>query len=623
MTFQPSLFPVVTKNTEWRPPELPDLSAYKELGYDLETTGLKWWAGDRPVGAAVAAPDGRSWYFPTGHKQGPNIDPDKFRAWARSPQGLAGKTLVGANSKFDGNMSHAWGLDLESIGCRLSDIAHDAALLDDHRKEFTLESIAQDYVGSGKLKTAGGDPIEITRVGEYHAGDVEAYARHDAVLVLKVRAKTMPAMADEDLLRVKELEDRVIFPVMSMERGGFPINEELLDDFIKRCRQEYLRCLWRIRKLTGITIDPGKVDDMERLFHHCRVPVIDYTPSGKPSFTDDILANCSHEAIVLARRAKKLDSLDNKFLSKYKENLLDGHIFYALHQLKVVHEGADAGTVTGRFSSSAFRSRDQGWSFGINKQQVPSVEKQIEQMGDDYVVRQLFTATCGRSGCRRCAGGEKQKVAAADAKQIEYRVFAHYANSRQLNKAYADDPEADFHNTVGEMIRPFRPGLIRKYVKNTNFCKLFGGGPDKIASMLGITPDEAREFVAIYDRAFPEVKAMLNQAMDTARKRGYVKTILGRRSRFPTHDRIYKALNGVVQGTATGDIMKIKTCEVYESRRETGARLRSVVHDEAVMTVPDQESADKVAVILNKQSIKLRIPILWDMSTGDNWRECA
>jgi DNA polymerase-1 len=133
---------------------------------------------------------------------------------------------------------------------------------------------------------------------------------------------------------------------------------------------------------------------------------------------------------------------------------------------------------------------------------------------------------------------------------------------------------------------------------------------------------KANEFIAAYDTAFPDVLRMLSTASSTARDRGYVKTLLGRRSRFPDRQNLHKALNSVIQGSAA-DLMKMKLVELYRERRALGLTLRMTVHDEVCGDVPDLEAARMVGELLNRQSIPLRVPILWEGNTGANWKECA
>jgi DNA polymerase-1 len=130
---------------------------------------------------------------------------------------------------------------------------------------------------------------------------------------------------------------------------------------------------------------------------------------------------------------------------------------------------------------------------------------------------------------------------------------------------------------------------------------------------------QAMEIEKIYNRVLPEVGPLLEQASELARKRGYVRTLLGRRTRFPEKSRLHKALNGVIQGTAA-DIMKRKLIELHKGRKDTGLSLRYTVHDEVDGDIPDLEHAKRVAGVLNSQSFpEIVVPILWEVGIGQNW----
>jgi DNA polymerase-1 len=102
--------------------------------------------------------------------------------------------------------------------------------------------------------------------------------------------------------------------------------------------------------------------------------------------------------------------------------------------------------------------------------------------------------------------------------------------------------------------------------------------------------------------------------------RGYVKTALGRRSRFPTEYKIHKALNAIIQGTAA-DIMKAKLVELHEQRKALDFTMRMTVHDEVTGDVADDVAAAKIDALLNTQRTQLRVPILWETGTGQTWAD--
>jgi DNA polymerase-1 len=628
---------LVPRPPGWEPDEPPVLDGVTELAYDTETTGLRWWAGDRVLGRSVAWWEGdrvRSAYLPTGHRGGGNLDAAVVLRWEREQ--LRGKHLDGLNTKFDVHTSRASGTDLVALGCTFGDVGHNAGILDDHRSHFNLESVARDVLGEGKVTG-----LDASRMSDYPAWMVAEYARRDAELVLRIKAKQMPLIRSQGLERVYTLENAVIPVTVEMERNSAPIDTEKLARWVKESERRLNQLHLQIAAEAGHAVNPDSRDHMVRLFRERGIVSHELTESGAPSFSDVVLAKAAQTDPVLAlvRQAAHLADLRTKFLLPYYRDSKDGFLRYSLSQLRCDRdEGGQQGTVSGRFSSS-----QPVKGFGANIQQVLAVSKQLRlhchlceaewgrrKVGEQtrvhraehpeaFLVRELFVP---RSGL----------LVAADAKQIELRVFAHLSGSDRLAKIYADDPETDFHAVVGDMVAAYRPDFERKRIKNLSFCALFGGGYKKMAKMMDVDEGKAREMKRVYDKAFPEVSQTLKRAMEVAEARGYVKTILGRRTRFlqgckcgacaTFGPRFHKALNGAVQGGAA-DLNKLKMVELYDAREELGLTLRMTVHDEAVGDVPDEEAARAVGEVLQRQAVELRVPILWDVATGQNWAECA
>ena len=337
----------------------------------------------------------------------------------------------------------------------------------------------------------------------------------------------------------------------------------------------------------------------------------------------------------------------------------DGWMRFNLHQLRVGKSEEDKkGTVSGRFSGAGDKhiKPDGLGSGGYNPQQVVAVEKQLERgWCPDYVVRQLFVP--GSPQARR--ENPNIKWLAADMMQVEYRLFAHYANMAQAYHAdplqkmiggkpvWIAGPLADFHAVVAELLN--NPALNRKLVKNVNFAKIYGAGLLKFAFMLGfITEQEFKRLSELsqrcgrdwkkrhallasspgvvragevndeYMRRFPAVGPLLKSASKTAEDRGYVRTLLGRRARLT--DRFHSALNRVIQGGAA-DINKRVIIEVYKLRKELGLTMRLTVHDEVCADLADEGFLPRIGEVLNTQYFQLRAPILWDIKFGNNWAE--
>lgn len=627
----------VRVESNWVAQEPPSLDGIKDIVLNFATNGLDW-KQHVPIGLTVSTLDGQLCRFlPFGFKYGGNLSEDTVKRWY--DREVRGKHITNANMRFDLHTSRTgWGIDLDDArGNTFSDIMHTAALLDDHRKKFALDILAHDYLPGG---------VTIPRIDErqmidHAANEVAAREEYTAQLVGQLRAVMYPQIDTQNLRVVHDLEDSVIPAVVEMETNGAPIDMPLLEEYSVECNRRHDALLMEISKEVGFSFDHSN-SSWQRLFEYYHLPLT--MKSDKLTFNDNVLSKIVHPTIQKGHLASQLSSLNSKIFKPYKENIgADGVLYFELNQLRGDDEGkGERGTVSGRFSAGYV-------------QQVPNHGNHFAVFGEDLFPRRLYIP---RSG----------EYLASDAAQIQYRIFAHHANNPKIMQMYRDDPKASFHRMIEKLLLPYKPDLIYEHLKSLNFMKIFGGKVIKVAIMMGyITESEgdeiranhgqwtdprlavAREIEKIYAREMPEVEPLLalssHLAMtgcdkwckksETSKKlhedyknyenfghRGYVKTVLGRRSRFPTNYSLHKAFCMVDQGSE-GDIMKTKIVELHRERKHTGFLLRQTVHDEVSGDALLPETAARVDEILNRQSFpQLRVPILFETKTGPNWAAC-
>jgi DNA polymerase I-like protein with 3'-5' exonuclease and polymerase domains len=476
----------------WTPDEPPCLDGIHEIELDVETTGVRWWTGDKIVGIAVRIPNGKTFYLPIRHTGG-NLPIETVHRWMRRE--LRNKHITNLSTRFDIHMIRNEGFDLEEQNCTVEDVAHWAALLDDHRRSFSLENISQQHLGYGKIKG-----IDLTQGAHiYHAAELADYAKRDVELVGNLKDIMIPLMAEQNLNRVRQLESEVIFPVVEMERNGVVLDLERLERWRVEAKIEQERLFWQVFNDTGVRIDSKK--GLKELFTKLNISNPYTTPGGAMSFKDEVFEALGdlHPALQPTRRYQKLKSLRSKYIDGYWDQVqrYGGDILrYALHQLR----SDEGGTISGRFSSSVL---DRDTDEGINIQQLLAVKKQRvafgyaedDPSGDDkiFLVRKLVKAPEGRW------------FLSSDGMQIEYRFFAHYANSPAILEKYKENPLVSFHKMVGELLRQYRSDITYKRTKDLNFAFVFGAGMKKIASMLGVSMMVAHEIVEVYHSKFPEV----------------------------------------------------------------------------------------------------------------------
>jgi DNA polymerase I len=619
---QLSMFaPILTDaESKWRPPEvLPQLDAHQWIWADTESTGLDL-QRDRAIGYSYYLADGTRGYVPKGHSGGGNLDGNLVDRWLKKE--WAGKDIVLLNAKHDYRMAKNDGIDFEALGCRIHDVSFQAALLDETRHRFNLDQLLMDVLGRHKDSSLKRD--EKAHIAEMPAAMVGPYAEQDAqdvhdldmAMRFGTNSKLTNSIQSDDLNRVLDLEDSIIYAVCEMEKNGVLIDRPKLERWVKEAEQRFSDIILELYRRVKFRVNPNSGDDMAQLFkyHGLQHPATD---KGAPSFVDDFLETVKNEDVQMALKARRIGSLLSKYLKKYLKAIdKDNVLRYSLHQLRSTEESK--GTISGRFSCAA-PSR----SHGANLQQVIRVKDQIRNIGPDWIVRELFIPAPG------------MVWTSSDAKQIEFRLFAHYANSPRINQRYAEDPNVDFHNVVLEMVRVLLPEFERQAAKTLNFSKVYGAGRDKIAAELRLPRSKSDVFVDTYEEELPEAGRLLNKCSQLATNRGFVKTYLGRLARFKKpsstdkavrmmeeiHYKPHSALNRILQGGA-GDYMKQKIYEIHQNRKLLEYTERLTVHDETDGDQPPDPAKHKMMEeLLNSQSHPFRIPLLWEVGTGANWKD--
>jgi DNA polymerase I len=615
-----SLFSGHHEETNWKAPtELPSLANYPEnarFGFDTEyESGSVFKA--RLAGMSICTPDKRKFFFPVGFAGGGNLDPNSIRRWANKE--LANKHLCILNAKGDNEVCKNWGLDFEAIGSKLIDPAFKAALIDENRRKFNLNILLEELCGRSKAEIPGSK----ADISNMSASEVGSYAEQDAEDHLDVDLAQQVEIDKQDLNRVCDLEDQLIYPTSAMERKAALIDRPKLERWVHEVSMAHQAAILEIYRTTGFKINPNSGKDLARVFHHFNIPipVREEELGGGETFEEEYMGKVDHPTIRLIIAARKLDSLNTKYLKKYLKNLDSNNILrYNLHQLR----NDEFGTVTGRYASAAPKEG------GCNIQQVMKVESQLEQEAiAAWIVRELFIPETGKV------------YVSADASQIEFRWFAHYSKSERLIREYNEDPTMDFHQLVANML-----GQKRKDAKHNNFGKLYTMGIPKLARKLGLSctcgcgprdqwnranhlPDcrihKAFLISKEYDEKFPEAKKLSNEAMKIAKERGYVRSAMGGRRRYPTGERLHSALNAIIQRTAA-ETLKVKLLESYRHRVTLALDLRATVHDELDGDQdPDPIYKKRFKELLEEPDSRIpcRVPLLWQVETGPNWKVCT
>lgn len=175
-----------------------------------------------------------------------------------------------------------------------------------------------------------------------------------------------------------------------------------------------------------------------------------------------------------------------------------------------------------------------------------------------------------------------------DYKAVEMRLFGYYLaiglDDYSIINEFAEglDPHYEAAKTIFSADEPTEDQ--RDTAKTTGFAILYGAGAGRISQQLGISYPKARALRNAFYRARPGLELLQNKMQGTLERRGYIRTVLGRRLHVQEP---HKVLNAAIQGTAA-DMMRWATVEVHDYLRQTGdAHIVNIVHDEIIIDSPE------------------------------------
>ncbi|TRZ98711.1 MAG: DNA polymerase I [Deltaproteobacteria bacterium] len=223
----------------------------------------------------------------------------------------------------------------------------------------------------------------------------------------------------------------------------------------------------------------------------------------------------------------------------------------------------------------------------------------------------------------------------ADYSQVELRLLAHLSGDAELIRRFRQGD--DIHSATAAAVFGVAPSGVtpelRRRAKVINFGILYGMSPFGLSRELGIGGKEAKTYIDHYFDRYPGVREYIEGLKASARKDGYVLTIMGRRRFLKDIDSRNKvlreaaermAINTPIQGSAA-DLIKMAMIRVDREFREAGmeARLILQVHDELIVEAPSLEAAGSERILKEAMEgvAKLSVPLTVSVSRGKNWGE--
>ena len=233
------------------------------------------------------------------------------------------------------------------------------------------------------------------------------------------------------------------------------------------------------------------------------------------------------------------------------------------------------------------------------------------------------------------ASDSNSYIYAADYSQVELRIMAHFSNENELIKCFNEN--IDVHTRTAANIFGINSEDVnftqRRTAKVVNFSIMYGAGPFRLSQELDITLKDAKKIIEAYFETYPGIKLFMEETLSSAREKGYVETLLGRKryadGLTSSNMNIVKAeeracINMPIQGTAA-ELIKIAMINVYNKMKEFHLKSKMIlqIHDELLFDVPKSEIEILPSIVKNEMenAIKLNVPLKVDCDYGENWFE--
>ncbi|MBS0628806.1 MAG: DNA polymerase I [Verrucomicrobia bacterium] len=572
------------------------LSSAKELCIDTETTSINPMEAQL-VGIGICKQPTKAWYIPL------NGAIDNRQVLAHLKPLLQNREIAffGHNLKYDLHVLRNAGIDVKNIGF---DTMLASYLIAPHRQRHGLDPLSLEYFGKVKIPITdligkGKNEISMLEVpleqaAKYCCEDVDYTFRLKEIFEKEIDQKQLQKL-------FREIELPLLPVLLEMEERGIFLDSRQMDamhDDLKKKISDLTQTIFSYANEEFNLNSPKQLGEV--LFDRMAIRPAKKTTTGYSTSADVLEALQENNPIIRV-------ILEYRSLEKLRSTYVDALPLGINPKTKRIHCTFNQSvTATGRLSCQ-----------DPNLQNIPVRSEEGRKIRSAFIPQQ-----------------EGWSYLAGDYSQIELRLLAHLSDDPTLIQAFQEGE--DIHSYTASLVYGVALADVdpkmRHAAKAVNFGILYGQQAFGLSKELGISIEEAKSFINTYFDRYKKVADYLESCKESARRLGYSTTLCGRKRPIPEMDNKNAfirqaaerlAINTPLQGTAA-DLIKMAMIEIEKKLKPFQGYMILQIHDELIFELPDEEIGPLTPLVKNTMEnvMKLKIPLVVDISIGKNWGEC-
>ncbi len=477
------------------------------------------------------------------------------------------------------------------------DMRHNMDLLSETYLQYSPKPI-EDIIGKkGKNQITMRDaPLDI----------VKEYAVEDADVTLQLKHHFAPILDKTDTKKLfEDIEIPLVQVLADMEMEGINLDVTFLKSLEADLANDIKNLESEIYKQAEVEFNLASPKQLgEVLFDKMKIggDKQKKTKTGQYATGEEVLSYLANENKIVQEILdwRQLVKLQNTYVTALPEQICES-------TGRVHTDYMQAVAATGRLSSN-----------NPNLQNIPIRTERGRLIRKAFIPRD-----------------EHYAILSADYSQIELRIIAALSGEQNMIESFKKNE--DIHKATASKV--FNVPLEdvtreqRSNAKTVNFGIIYGVSAFGLSNQTSLSRAESADLIDAYYKTYPQLRAYMQDQIQSARETGFVQTVLGRRRYLKDINSQNvmvrggaerNAVNAPIQGSAA-DIIKLAMINIHRilTTQNWKSKMLLQVHDELIFDVHHSE-LEKIQPMIKyemENAFLMDVPLEVEMGVGKNWLE--